>query len=244
MLNQFATATQSDSTDFLYNGLRMYFAAGDQNNGNPAGLPSEQVGKLTVIFVPTVANSASATKGGGQDDPYQYWWLFNGTPYNFPQMSSAPTDNDTAYRWISNYRTNKANATNGLTAYGRAPGHSGKPQFQETNSLWYNRTSIFGGPVGDQADCGIMGYIQTRIASITSMTISFGAYGHKEIPPFTQYYYQLLAQFDIKTADETLYFGSSTGAKFFEKKHMKPLTDGTTDTGLPCPPADPCNGSL
>jgi hypothetical protein len=232
-----------------YNGVRVYFAAGDMGNGNPAGLLSTQVGMLTVIFVPTTPNPNYLS--GGDDDLSQCWWLYNNnTPYNFPLRDPAHPENDIAKRWVFNYRNNKANAPNGLRAKGQQA--TGDQHYGETNSVWYTMTSIGGGTVGGQPDCGIIGYLLSRMTGsnpIDSMKIAFGAYDKTENVP---YYYQLLTQFDIHltgSAPNTyLRLGPSTLKQYMLKRRRQgkaPLTDGsnTTDTGLPCPPADSCPGS-
>lgn len=241
--NNFLNLLKGFAANSAYNGMRVYFAAGDQGNNNPAGLPANQVGKLTVIFVPTFTNSSYPK--GGDDDPTQFWWLYGtNTPYKFPTRNPNQPQNDIATRWISSYRVNKLGGKNGLRADGRK--NSGNAQFDETTSLWYNMTSIKGGIVGGQQDCGIIGRITSELASIQSMTISFGAYDSTEATS-TFPSYQLLAQFDVQLPNSmTSYLGSSTGELFLEHYHLdrKKLTEDTTDTGLPCPPADSCNGGF
>jgi hypothetical protein len=245
MLNRFA-----QSTSPAYNGMRVYFASGDLNDNNPSGLPASQVGKLIVIFVPTKANSNSALHPGGDDDPAQFWFLYNDVKNNVNINYNLPPE--IAGRWINNYRNNLRGGTNGLNAHGRP----GVTNFNDTGSIWYKMISIAGGMVGSAQDCGIIGYISGRLGPgatdpITSMTIAFGAYDTTEKPPFSQYYYYLLSQFDFyqEKSNTHFSFGSSSGGEFVRKRHpfgkdRKPLTDGTTDTGLPCPPADSCNGAL
>jgi hypothetical protein len=232
MLKIFVKTTKPNSTSFLYNGMRTYFAVGDLDSNNPAGIPSTEMGKLTVLFVPTKENPLSATKCGGDDDFSQCWLLNKKIPngqYHF-------LDPSIPKRWIANYRAQKLPT---LNAHGPSTG-----QFKDTKSLWYSWLSIAGGEPSGHKDCGIYGYVRDRIKSITSMNIAFGAYDGSEKPPFKQYYYQLLAQFDFTINEKTVSFGSSDGSVFFNKYKLKRLSGSTTDTGLPCPPADSCNGSI
>jgi hypothetical protein len=229
--------------------MRVYFAVADQGVNSPTNLPPDQVGKLTVIFVPTIINSNYAK--GGDDDPSQCWWLYNKIQYNFPKRDPAHPENDGANRWISNYRAYKVGGPKGLRADGRK--NSGNKKFEETNSIWYDMAYIKGQKLSDGTiDCGMIGYINDRLNSTTdqidSLNVRFGGYDMSENSDSFPYY-QLLVQFDFykQGTDKVFTFGSSNGEEFFRKKGLDikkfRLAGGTTDTGLPCPPADSCNGT-
>lgn len=242
LLNTFVNSTAP-----RYNGVRMYFAACDQLVGSPPQLPASQVGKLTVIFVPTIYD-ANFGCIGGVDDFTQCWWLYDTIAFKFPPPDPAHPENDTVKRWIYNYRNNKRDNALGLSVAGQK--YLKNDYFEDTASIWYRMESIGGSAAAQQncqvtsQDCGIVGYLRDRITSIDTMKIAFGAYDSSE-KTATFPYYQMLAQFDFHQTGTPMnkYFilGSSSGELFCKRKKM--LYNGTTDTGLPCPPAPPCNGS-
>jgi hypothetical protein len=231
MLNDFAVSGQSGNAGPAYNGMRMYFASPDQGSGSPADMPPDQAGKLTVLFVPTKMNKAYGDIGG-DDDLNQCRWLYDQKAYAIP--------GDVAKRWVFNYRGNKRCGMNGLDAHGPAQSFL----FADTNSIWYKMATLAGTTVGTP-DCGMITYIQNGIndGSITGMQIAFGAYDTTESGIFPVY--QLLAQFDLLSGSKIHYLGSATTLSLTRRRHRtgELLFDGTADTGLPCPPATPCNGS-
>ncbi len=237
------------STSPKYNGVRVYFSAGDQDGGNPAGLPSDQVKKLCVLFVPTTYDPNFPDIGctGGNDDWSQCWWLYDSTKYKFPKPDPTQPAKNTAERWIYNYRNNKRGGRNGLSSKGQIA--TGNSSFEDTCCVWYNMGSIGGSTAADphcppvKKDCGIIGYVNDRLSTLDPMmNIAFGAYDKTE-DSTNFHYYQIMSQFDFfdKTSkDKSFILGSSNGALFCKRVGID--FTGTTDTGLPCPPAPPCSG--
>ena len=239
LLTRFADPTRK------YTGMRMYFAS-YQKDGAPAGIPDTQDGKLILIFVPTMPGYDI----GGYDDLSECWVIYDTNLIHLPtRIQGGNPASDLAYRWIRNYRDNRRRVANGLNDNGIAV--TGNNNFVDTNCLWYQMPVIAGGLVGGRVDCGMIQYIKDRMAvgvpnPIDGMQISFGAYTGADSIDGQPPYYQLTALFRLHqaTSKTFLSLGSvSGGDKEGIRHHKHHLFDTDADTGLPCPPADPCSGS-
>ena len=226
----------------LYDGVRVYFATycWDPNDcdGNacipedPASPTGDCRDNLTLIFVPT--------SNGGQDDISNCMIIKTHKSqeeiYVLPNPASSPKGKDVVSRWINNYQYGKR-----ISLATEARFRTGNLGFEETKSLWYSLYVIQ----------DLITYINCLLGDtpvLTSIELKPSAYISPETGLDSSKYqpYQLTLIFAFILGNplveggptKILYFGSKS-----KKEGLESGGGGSSDTGIPCPPATQCNGS-
>ncbi len=221
-----------------FSGIRVYFASFIQTPHDMGNnyLGPQDVDKLVLIFVPTVANPA----GAHDDVQSMYYALINGVG----QLLNNPTTvadsrMDTASNWVRHYQQALIPL---LQADGRSKDNAA---FVETKSMRYPWSVIF----GDSTDCGIYGFMQnmhdnppTAPEMVDGINIRVACYRKGE--PFS---YQLSLVLDLHQVEDGQLSGSGAAPT-----PCPPTPVGTPehdtgapgDTGFPCPPDTGCSNGV
>lgn len=220
-----------------YDGFRVYMATYPNSPAAPntpdsgySHVAPGQEDHFTLIYVPTRYGGEVNKQPVHNDDTNRCFIIKD----NVLEKIDAPTpDGSFLSKWINKYRSQRmgflAMDGNGYVNKGAFAFHKLR-SFRETESIWYDIAQTSNGKDG------LLDFIKCSNSHVDLITVNFAGYLLKS----QDWSYKLTLIFELQSFTNAFNGGKSKELFVYYKAAA---TTKNSDTGKPCPPPTPCNGS-